>query len=286
MAEASDIRTARPRSLLGRYGPWAVVTGGSDGIGRAAATVLAGQGFNVALVARRAVALAALAQTLEAKRGVATRVVAADLSLPDQVQRVDHETRDLNVGLFFGSAGFGTSGSFVEAEIEPELNMIDLNCRALVQSTHAFARRFAERGSGGIVLMSSLVAFQGVPRAATYAATKAFVQTFAEGLAREMKPLGVDVLASAPGPVVSGFGARAGMAIGSGQTPEEVAEGTLAALGRRTTVRPGFLAKGLEASLAPLPRMLRVRALERVMGGMTQDKGRAAAALGREGGAA
>ena len=119
--------------------------------------------------------------------------------------------------------------------------------------------------------MSSLVAFQGVPRASVYAATKAFVQTFAEGLAREMKPLGVDVLASAPGPVLSGFAARAGMAIGSGQTPDEVARGTLAALGRRTTVRPGLLAKGLEASLAPLPRSLRVRALERVMAGLTRD---------------
>ena len=283
MTTATQPRTADRRSFVGRYGPWAVVTGASDGIGRAAAMALAEGGSNVVLVARRAGALAEVAGSLARAYGVETREIAADLSFPEEVERVDRDTRDLDVGLLFAAAGFGTSGAFIEAEIEPELNMIDVNCRALVESTHAFARRFAARGRGGIVLMSSLVAFQGVPRAATYAATKAFVQTFAEGLARELKPLGVDVLASAPGPVVSGFGARARMAIASGQTPDEVARGTLAALGRRTTVRPGLLAKGLEASLAPLPRSLRVRALERVMDGLTSDGSKATSPLKRAG---
>ena len=85
---------------------------------------------------------------------------------------------------------------------------------------------------------------------------------------------------------MSGFGARAGMAIGSGQTPEEVARATLAALGRRTTVRPGLLAKGLEASLAPLPRSLRVRALERVMARAHPGHAKEFGAPGRAGGAA
>ena len=84
-----------------------------------------------------------------------------------------------------------------------------------------------------------------------------------------MKDKGVDVLASAPGPVVSGFGARSGMMIAKGQSPEEVARGTLRALGRRTTVRPGFLAKALEASLSLLPRYFRVRVMGKVMAGMT-----------------
>src|SRR5947209_13497914 len=286
MTHAARSRAGSALSLLGQYGPWAVVTGASDGIGRAVATALAGHGFGVVLVARRAAALEDLARSLEARNGVATRVLAADLSLPDQAARVERETRDIDVGFFFAAAGFGTSGPFVEAEIEYELNMIDVNCRALVQSTHAFARRFVARGGGGIVLMSSLVAFQGVPRAAAYAATKAFVQTFAEGLARELKPLGVDVLASAPGPVKSGFGARAGMAIRSGHTPDEVVRATLPSLGRRTTVRPGLLAKGLEASLAALPRALRVRALERVMAGLTRDPANDVGAPGPAGGAA
>lgn len=95
--------------------------------------------------------------------------------------------------------------------VEPELDMIDVNCRAVAALTHAFGQRFAARGKGGIVLMSSLVAFQGVAHAANYAATKAYVQSLAEGLRTELAPLGVAVVACAPGPIASGFAARASM---------------------------------------------------------------------------
>jgi short-subunit dehydrogenase len=125
--------------------------------------------------------------------------------------------------------------------------------------------------------MSSLLAFQGVPKAACYAATKAFVQTFAEGLRRELDGSGVDVIASAPGPVRSGFEARANMRMSAAAEPSAVARATLAGLGRSGTVRPGVLSKVLEASLAPLPRWGRSRILAVVMGGMTahQDGGQA-----------
>jgi short-subunit dehydrogenase len=264
-------RTGRgPQNALARrYGPWAVVTGASEGIGRSFATVVAKSGLNVVLVARREAALRDLADQLCQSHGVEAKVIAADLSLPEESARIERETSDLDVGLLVAAAGFGVSGPFIENDIHVELNMIDVNCRALAQMTHAFARRFVARKSGGVVLMSSLVAFQGVPRAANYAATKAYVQTLAEGLHDELAPLGVDVLASAPGPVKSGFGKRAGMRIGSGQTPDEVADASLKALGRRTTVRPGFLAKALEASLKPLPRGGRVKMMARVMAGLT-----------------
>lgn len=260
---------SRSRSLLSAYGPWAVVTGASDGIGRAIAAELAGQGFSLVLVARRQAALDEVADRLAAQCGIQARALAADLASPVEVARLDVETRDLDVGMLVAAAGFGGGGPFVDARPEVELGMIDVNCRAVAQSAQDFARRFVARGRGALVLMSSLVAFQGVPRAANYAATKAYVQTLAEGLSVELKVRGVDVLASAPGPVLTGFGARAGMTIASGQTPEDVARGTLRALGKKTTVRPGLLAKALEASLSPLPRTLRVRAMGRVMAGMT-----------------
>jgi short-subunit dehydrogenase len=260
-----DWRTALAR----RYGPWALVTGASDGIGRAMAFELAQGGLNLVLVARRRDRLEEISAALQTAHRVSIRVLPADLAIPGEVERVEHDTCDLDAGLFVAAAGFGASGPFVDGDLAAELGMIDVNCRALTQSAHAFARRFAARRRGAMVLMSSLVAFQGVPRAAGYAATKAYVQSLAEGLALELKPLGVDVLASAPGPVVSGFGVRAGMRIQRGQTPEEVARATLRALGRRTTVRPGFLAQALEAALAPLPRFARVRVLARVMAGMT-----------------
>jgi len=178
----------------------------------------------------------------------------------------------LDVGTFVAAAGFGTSGSFIRNEISTELEMIDLNCRAMVALAHCFSRRFADRKRGAIVLMSSLLAFQGVPRASNYAATKAFVQTFAEGLRIELRPCGVDVIASAPGPVRSGFEARANMRLGQAADPSVVASQTLAALGRKATVRPGGLTKLLEAALNPLPRSGRVRIMQAVMGGITRHQ--------------
>jgi short-subunit dehydrogenase len=199
-------RTEAPSRLLTRYGPWAVVTGASDGIGRAFAVELAKAGVNILLAARRGGVLTEIARDLEARFSIETIVVAADLALPTGVDEVVDRTRDLDVGLLVASAGFGTSGPFVGAALSDELEMIDVNCRAVAALSHHFAGRFVHQGRGGIVLMSSLVAFQGVPRAANYAATKAYVQALAEGLRLELAPQGVDVVASAPGPVLSGFG--------------------------------------------------------------------------------
>lgn len=120
--------------------------------------------------------------------------------------------------------------------------------------------------------MSSMVAFQGVPFAANYAATKAYVQSLAEAIARELKPYGVDVLAAAPGPVATGFGQRANMNMDMYLTPEQIAVPILKALGRQTTILPGFLTKFLTYSLRTVPRWAKVRIMEGVMGGMTKHQ--------------
>lgn len=263
----------RPQARLrSRYGPWAVITGASSGIGREMALSLAEAGLSLVLVARGQEALELLAADLSSRYEVEARAVAADLSLETGTGSVETATRDLDVGLLIAAAGFGTSGPFLNSSLEKELEMLDVNCRAPLEMSLHFGRRFAERGSGGLVLMSSIVGFQGTPNSAHYAATKAYIQTLAEALHAELSPLGVDVVASAPGPTDSGFARRAGMQMGRTLKPVEVAWPTLDALGRGPTVLPGRLTKLLAYSLAPLPRWARVRIMGRVMDGMTEHK--------------
>lgn len=256
-------------AFVQRYGPWAVVSGASDGIGRAFARQLAAQGLNLVLVARRASLLQALAAELTRTHGIACRVQAADLGDPAAVQAVLAATGDLDVGLLVAAAGYGTSGALIDAPLAVECDMVEVNCSAVLVMSWFFARRFAARRRGGLVLMSSLLAFHGVPRAANYAATKAYVQTLAEGLRVELAPFGVQVVASAPGPIRSGFAERADLKMALSLEPEVVARSTLRALGRRGTVRPGWLSKLLGWSLALLPRWGQVKVITQVMAGMT-----------------
>lgn len=252
------------------YGQWAVVTGASSGIGRAVAVELAAIGLNVVLVARRAAELETLATELSDQHGVQTRVLSADLESLANIETVVAETRDLDVGLLVAAAGFGTAGSFLDSSIEEEFAMLDVNCRAVLALSLHFGRRLAQRGRGGLILFGSLVGFQGTPRAAHYAATKAYVQTLSEALHLELAAQGVDVLASAPGPVQSGFAERARMQMGAAETPDTVARATLSALGKKMTVTPGKLSKLLTWSLITAPRGLRVRIMGKIMGGMTK----------------
>src|SRR5215831_8276979 len=262
-----------PRNFAERYGPWAVVTGASDGIGRDFARRLAEAGVHLVLVARRSEVLEAFATELEGIHGVSTRVLTLDLARPESAEALVSATADLDVGLLVAAAGFGTSGPFLESDLTRELEMLQVNCASVAALSHHFGRRFAQRRRGGIVLMSSLLAFQGVPGSADYAATKAYVQSLAEGLHVELAPVGVDVLACAPGPVKSGFEARSGMRYTAAVPVSSVGGATLAALGRRTTVRPGWLSKALELALALLlSRWARVRMMGRVMRGMTPQK--------------
>ncbi len=256
------------QQLLQDYGPWAVITGASSGIGLSFARALGEAGFDLVLIARREAVLARIAAQLSAEQAIRTRVIAADLSEPDQLARALAGSDDLEIGLYVASAGLGVAGEVVDSDGTAELDMIDLNCRALFAGCQHFARRLAARGRGGMILLSSLVAFQGVARSANYAATKAYVQTLAEGLNRELAPRGVDVLAVAPGPVDTAFAERAGLRMRDMISADLVARASLRALGRRMTVRPGWRNALLQAGLASLPRPIRARILEQVMAGM------------------
>jgi short-subunit dehydrogenase len=213
-----------------------------------------------------------MATDLTARHGIEVQVMELDLAIETGIETLVSATCDLDVGLLVAAAGFGTSGMFLNSQLEREMEMLDVNCRALLGLSWYFGRRFVERGRGGIVLMSSIVGFQGMPFAAHYAATKAYVHTLAEALYVELAPMGVDAIASAPGPTNSGFANRAGMQMGKALSPEEVARATLNALGRQSTVLPGFLSKLLTYSLVLLPRWVRVRIMGSVMYGMTKHQ--------------
>jgi uncharacterized protein len=259
----------RRQHFLERYGPWAVVTGASSGIGRALASHLAAMGLNLVIVARRRAALEDLAAHLSAEHGVQVRVIDLDLARDDHLPVLSAATEALEVGLLVAAAGFGSSGPLLDADISAETEMLMVNSRAVLHLCHHYGRRFRSQGRGGVVLLSSIVGFQGMPYAAHYAATKAYVQALAEALQVEFSRWGVDVLAAAPGPTRSGFASRAGMRMGQALDPEVIAQPILDALGRQATVLPGSLSKLLVYGLVPLPRWARVRIMGTVMRGMS-----------------
>jgi len=179
----------------GRYGPWAVVAGASDGIGEAFAHRLAQAGINLVLVARRATLLERLANELRWSYGVDARPVVADLTSEAMMGEIRQGTDDLEVGLLIYNAGAAHGAAhFLDRPAEAAIGLISLNCRGPVLLAHHFGRRMRERRRGGMMLLSSLAAMSGSSHIATYNATKSFDMVFAEGLWHELKPVGVDVM--------------------------------------------------------------------------------------------
>lgn len=277
MSDTNKNLIEKQKRFYAQYGPWAVVTGASSGIGRAIATKLAQTGLNLVLVARSRSVLEEMAENFRTRNGVEVKVVNLDLSSETADEELVTACDNLDVGLLVAAAGFGTSGSFLDSNSAREVEMLTVNCRALLSESLYFAQRFAKRGRGGMILMSSIVGFQGMPYAAHYAATKGYVQTLAEALNAELAAFGVDVLAAAPGPTDSGFAERAEMKMGKALQPEDIAQPILDALGRKTTILPGLLSKLLVYSLIPLPRRTRIRIMGSVMSKMTKHQNRKAA---------
>ena len=241
-----------------QYGPWGLVTGASDGIGRDFARELAAKGLNLVLVARRKDRLESLATELESTYHVRVVCQPVDLANADDCEHLLRSVEHLEIGLLVAAAGFGTSGLSIHTDPDMEADLVQVNCRAVLQQSLHFSRLMVKRKRGGLILISSVLAFQGTPFSANYAASKAYIQSLAEGLSVELKPFGIDVLAVAPGPVASGFSQRANMDLGKTMSSEVVARASVAALGRRTFIRPGWLSKLLGWSLSTAPRFVRV----------------------------
>jgi len=188
---------------------WAVVTGASSGIGTVFSRELAGRGHPVLLVARRRERLDALAKEIGDAGGRAEALV-ADLGTPEGVRAVVARATELDIDYLVNNAGFGESSHYLESSVERELACIRLNVEAVVELTHRLLPGMVARKRGTILNIASVIAFQPVPYFATYAATKAFVLSYTESVAYELRGSGVRVVAVCPGPVTTEFEAISG----------------------------------------------------------------------------
>ena len=190
----------------------ALITGASAGLGKEFAGLFAKDGHDVILVARSEDKLKALAADLSKTHHIAAHVVAADLTDPAAPQRIfdDVKARGLAVDFLVNNAGFGSNGAFLDLPLARESEMIEVNIKALVKLTHLFTEPMRQRKLGRVLNIGSTAGFQAGPFMATYYASKAFVNTFSEGLAFELKGTGVTVTCHCPGATATDFAATAG----------------------------------------------------------------------------
>ena len=226
------------------YGPYALVAGGSDGLGAAFAEAIARRGLNVVLLARQEDRLNATAARLREAYGVDVVAVATDVADYESVKaRIDG--LNVSIGLLIYNAAYAPIGRFEDTSADQLARATDVNVRAPLLLVKLLSAPMIERGRGGIVLMSSLAGSQGSPNIAAYAATKSFNAILAEGLWGELKPRGVDVLACMAGAVLTPGYERAVTVKPAPGTlgAKQVAERTLNALGKGPIFVPGALNK-------------------------------------------
>ncbi len=228
----------------------ALITGASFGIGETFARELASRQTNLVLVARSKDKLDQLAQQLGEKYQIQAEVIAKDLTEPGSTQAVFQEVTEkgITIDLLINNAGFGDYGLFVERDLQKQVKMIQLNITALVELSHLFLAPMKQRGSGSIINVASIAAYQPIPYMSIYAATKAFVLHFSEALWAENKEAGIHILALCPGPTESQFfeAAEFPSSMGGGKgklvPAEEVVTDALEALEKNqsTLVTGGF----------------------------------------------
>ena len=256
-------------------GSTALVTGASKGLGAAFAEALAERGMNLVLVARSTGELNALSTRLYAKYKVQRTVLSIDLTDPSSPQTIAEELqrRGIEVDLLVNNAGFGLNGSFLSHDPKQKQAEIEVNVQALVALTHLFGKAMASRGKGGIINVASNASFQPVPYMATYAATKAFVLHFSEGIRHELAERGVQVMATCPGPTATSFfeGTSTQLSPKDMDDAESVVRRTLEAFDQKRDVAyPGRMSVRLTSWL---PRLLPRALVARIAGNATAKMG-------------
>jgi short-subunit dehydrogenase len=245
-----------------KFGPWAIVTGASSGIGKEFSRQLAASGLNIVLVARRLELLNELGQNLENQFGVQCRAVQVDLSDEDFIGTIKEATQDLDIGLVVSNAGTGNPGEFLKHDRQLLHETLRLNTIAHLDITHHFGQKLSERRRGGIILVGALGAENGVPYMANDGGAKAYVHSLGEALHYEFKPQGVYVTVLAAGvtntAVIDKFGLNPKtMPMKPMRVEQCVSEGLSGLLKNRSRVVPGRLNRIMKALVpASLSRKL------------------------------
>ncbi len=246
--------------------PAAVITGASDGIGAELARVFAERGHEVALVARRRDRLETLSDEIAGKGLRRPTVVDLDLLAPDASKTLGARLAEAGIApqYLVNNAGFGLIGRIAELDPDEQLDMIDLNIRALTALTLRFLPSLTAQ-KGGVLNVASVASFMPGPGFAVYYATKAYVRSFSEAIAYELAPEGVKVSCLCPGPVITGFQARAGMDFEGMMSaikpalvaPEEVArQGYDGLMAGKSVMVPGAVNKAMVWGARLSPRAL------------------------------
>jgi hypothetical protein len=255
-----------------QFGPWALVTGGSSGIGEEFARQIAASGINVVLVARRAAFLQSVGNGLTRDFGVAFRTIVADLSQDGFMEELVSRTADLDIGLVVSNAGVGSPGRFLDEDRNKMTALLKLSTLAHLDIAHYFGRRLAQRKRGGLLFVGAMGAERGVPYMADDAAAKAFVQSFSQALHVEFKPLRVNVTVLTPGPTQTAAIAQLGL------NPQEmpmkpmsvehcVREGLKALKANRSLMIPGRMNRIMNAVVPPsLVRTMMAKMFEKTLG--------------------
>jgi hypothetical protein len=254
---------------------WVLITGASSGFGEEFARQYAEQGHSLVLVARRLDRLETLAETLRRRYHIDVVVEPVDLSDIAAVIQLRRRLRERGVAIdiLINNAGHGLQGPFVDSQLDAALAMVQLDVASLTAVTHVFAQDMRARGRGKILLVASLLAYQGVQNFAVYAAAKAYVLRLAEALHRELKRDGITVTTLCPGMSDTGFAAVAQQKLTPAlkqlmmQPAPVVRAGIRALQAGRMSVVPGWANKALVILTWATPRWLHQAFMSRAMNG-------------------